>query len=94
MKKFYTNNFDDFRTLKQYIPIVSKVHGSLHPEFKVVETIFNKMLENINLNLDIKENFDNLKKITNNYLIPSDVCESYEKVYDLLKKLNENYTNN
>lgn len=94
MSKFYENNLEDFKVLKQYVPIVSRVHGTLHPEFKDVEKSFNNLLENINLDLDLNEDFNNLKAITNNYLIPSDVCESYAKVYELLEKLNKNYTNN
>lgn len=91
MKIFLENNNESLNTLKQYVPIVSRVHGKLHPEIKDVEKVFNELLLNINANSSLESNFSNLRKITNNYLIPSDVCESYEAVYNLLKEIDNNY---
>ena len=40
---------------------------------------------------DLEEEFEQLRKITNNYAVPSDVCESYETVYRLLSELDKTY---
>ena len=44
MKIFLENNNESLNTLKQYVPIVSRVHGKLHPEIKDVEKVFNELL--------------------------------------------------
>jgi regulator of cell morphogenesis and NO signaling len=80
-------------TLEQYVPVVDRVHGAHHPEFHEVRAVFNTIhakTKEINTpNLD--EEFAQLRAITSNYVIPDDVCESYEAVYDMLKALNDAY---
>lgn len=78
--------------LKQYVPIVAKVHGNQHPEFLEVKNIFyiiNEKILNNNTSLNIE--FEKLRVITNNYAMPNDVCESYEAVYSMLKELDQIY---
>lgn len=82
-------------TLRQYVPIVSRVHGASHPEFYEVHKVFDA----INLKLkaaeselpDLKAEFASLREITNNYTIPEDVCESYEAVYNMLGEIDRGY---
>lgn len=80
-------------TLEQYVPVVDRVHGAHHPEFHDVRAVFNtihaKTKENNTPNLD--EEFAQLRAITSNYVIPDDVCESYEAVYDMLRTLDTAY---
>ena len=79
-------------TLRQYVPIVKRVHGSAHPEFIEVANNFVAINEKVNNgNYDLLTEFNNLNKITNNYKIPMDVCESYAHVYNLLKELDDAY---
>lgn len=91
MKIFYENNIDVFKRLEQFVPIVSRVHGTLHPEIKEVQVVFNEILKNIKLNLSVEKEFETLRIITTNYLVPNDVCESYEAVYNMLKTIDDNY---
>lgn len=90
-------NERNIQTLKQYIPIVARVHGTHHPEFHDVHRLFNTINEKLeqsgNHELELTEEFVQLRKITNNYSIPGDVCESYETVYKLLAKLDNDYQN-
>ncbi|NLJ88367.1 MAG: iron-sulfur cluster repair di-iron protein, ric [Epulopiscium sp.] len=85
----------NLKILEQYVPIVARVHGESHPEFHEVHKVFDK----INIKIkevamdkpDLEEEFEQLRKITNNYAVPSDVCESYETVYRLLSELDKTY---
>jgi regulator of cell morphogenesis and NO signaling len=40
---------------------------------------------------ELKEEFEKLREITNNYTVPTDVCESYEAVYNMLAELDKAY---
>lgn len=84
-----------FKTLKQYVPIVAKVHGGTHPEFYEVhalfDTIYLKAKEKRSTTPDLTEEFAKLREITNRYTVPGDVCESYEAVYQMLAELDKAY---
>lgn len=82
--------------LKQYVPVVDRVHGAHHPEFHEVRAVFNAMCFKINETEtpDLTNEFAQLRSITNNFVIPEDVCESYEAVYDMLKALYDAYSSN
>lgn len=87
---------NNLKTLEQYVPVVAKVHGASHPEFHEVHKLFDainvKIKEAGSNKPELKEEFDNLRKITNNYTIPGDVCESYEAVYNMLEELDKAYS--
>lgn len=84
-----------FKTLKQYVPIVARVHGSSHPEFHQVHKLFDAIIQKTNEaganrpQLDLE--FAQLRKITDNYTVPTDVCESYEAVYNMLAEIDSAY---
>lgn len=82
-----------FKTLRQYVPIVARVHGEHHPEFYDVKKVFEEMVEKLansdQLNLDTE--ILKLREITNNYEVPGDVCGSYEAVYVMLKEIDDTY---
>ncbi|MCE5236379.1 MAG: iron-sulfur cluster repair di-iron protein, ric [Clostridiaceae bacterium] len=86
---------EHFKTLKQYVPIVARVHGKNHPEFHEVHSLFdaiNKKVKESGAEVpELNEEFAKLRKITNNYTIPGDVCESYEAVYKMLSELDKAY---
>ncbi|WP_025725244.1 hypothetical protein [Acholeplasma granularum] len=80
--------------LGMYVPIVARVHGKHHPQIYKVKDIFEVIVSKTDkgisdINLD--EEFNQLKEITHNYLVPNDVCESYEAVYNMLQTLNNSY---
>lgn len=82
--------------LEQFTPIVERVHGENHPEFFEVRKIFDQLNEKVKTNreLGLDKEFSELRKITNNYKVPNDVCESYEAVYNMLEELNQAYLAN
>ncbi|NLC34092.1 MAG: iron-sulfur cluster repair di-iron protein, ric [Erysipelothrix sp.] len=95
MEKFNEVLEKNFEKLEQYVPVVARVHGGSHPEFHDVKRVYEglslKIQEKDTKNL--KEDFSALRDFTNNYTVPSDVCETYEAVYDMLKELDQSYTN-
>ncbi len=40
---------------------------------------------------DLDSEFTRLRAVTDNYTVPSDVCESYEAVYKMLLELDQAY---
>lgn len=89
-KEMFENNI---KVLKQYVPIVSRVHGPSHPEFYEVAKVFNEIIIKVdNEDLNIKEELIEISTITNNYTIPNGVCESYEAVYNMLKEIDSLYS--
>lgn len=84
-------NKDLFEKLDFYLPTVKKVHGKNHEEIFEVDKIYNSIKENLdNSNHEkLEDDFINLRKITNDYTIPQDTCETYEAVYKILNKLDE-----
>lgn len=92
MKNFIEENNEILQQLNLFVPVVNKVHGKNHPEFNDVKhnyDVINSKLDAKNFNLT--DEFINLRKITNNYQIPNDVCESYEAVYSMLAKLDNSF---
>jgi regulator of cell morphogenesis and NO signaling len=93
-------SFDDVKaqhleTLRQYVPIVDRVHGKSHPEFHKVHALFDEINKKIKQSGAQKpaldEAFTTLREITDNYTVPDDVCESYEAVYTMLAELDQAY---
>ncbi|PKL62525.1 MAG: iron-sulfur cluster repair di-iron protein, ric [Methanomicrobiales archaeon HGW-Methanomicrobiales-2] len=83
------------QTLKQYVPIVARVHGGNHPEFhevrKLFDTIATKTKDAGSNKPKLNEEFARLREITDTYTVPGDVCESYEAVYSMLAELDRAY---
>ena len=84
-----------FKRLVQFIPIVARVHGGNHPEFHDVKKVFDRIVRKTNEagaeTPELNEEFANLRKITDNYKVPGDVCESYEAVYNMLEEVDKAY---
>lgn len=89
LKKTYIDRLDT------YVPVVTRVHGESHPEFKEVEKVYNKINNKIvgskGEKPNLTEEFKALRNITDNYKIPEDTCETYEAVYEMLKELDTAY---
>ena len=81
--------------LELYVPVVAKVHGASHPEFYEVRILFDainkKITEAGSGRPELAEEFESLRKVTSDYTVPTDTCESYEAVYDMLKEWDEAY---
>ncbi len=84
-----------FNILRQYVPIVARVHGGGHPEFLKVKEVFDIIAEKIQKakgqEVELFDEFERLREITNGYKVPGDVCESYEAVYNMLEELDRAY---
>ncbi len=82
-------------TLKQYVPIVARVHGGNHPEFHEVRKLFDAINEKItetgSNKPELSREFAKLREITDDYTVPGDVCESYEAVYKMLAEVDKAY---
>lgn len=93
--KFHELAQQNMDTLKQYVPIVAKVHGGHHPEFHDVRKIFDTFCQKVEAagkgmpKLD--EEFEAFRKITDNYAVPGDTCETYEAVYRMLGEMDQAY---
>lgn len=81
--------------LRQYVPVVARVHGGSHPEFHEVKRVFDQLQAKINAagteKPELDHEFQELRQITESYTVPGDVCESYEAVYQMLSELDEAY---
>lgn len=81
--------------LELYVPVVARVHGESHPEFHDVRKVWDRITAKIKEveveKLDLNNEFKLLRKITENYAVPTDVCESYEAVYSMLAELDKAY---
>jgi len=85
----------NFMKLKLFMPIVERVHGENHPEFYDVRKLFNEINVKSKKAKSKKPELDNefkqLRKITDNYTVPSDACESYKAVYNMLAEVDKAY---
>lgn len=95
MKTFKEVKEVNFNKLEQFVPIVARVHGGSHPEFhdvhKVYSEISAKLKEAGVEKPELDNEFKKLREVTNNYTVPSDVCETYEAVYNMLAELDKAY---
>lgn len=97
MEKFNEVKNKNIEKLKLYVPVVARVHGGTHPEFLEVHELYDELNKKIanqdSGKLELDSIFKQLRKITNNYAVPNDVCESYEAVYDMLSEMDRAYYN-
>lgn len=95
MAKFLEIFNKHFENLESYVPVVARVHGGTHPEFhdvkRVYETIRGKIKEESTESLALFNEFEELRKITDDYTVPDDVCVTYETVYNMLKEIDDAY---
>ena len=87
-----TNHFEK---LDLYTTAITRAHGKNHPEAFEVRELFEKLSKKVKdagTNkpvLDVE--FAQLRKITNNYAIPGDVCETYAGTYEMLSEVDKAY---
>ena len=95
MRRFNDAKEKNFERLEQYVPVVARVHGGTHPEFHDVKKVFDevsgKIKESRSEEIELDNEFKQLRGITDNYTVPGDVCETYEAVYNMLAELDEAY---
>ena len=81
------------KRLRQIVPVVARVHGEHHPEFHKVKALFDKLDEHYSNNKEtiLVDIFMSLRLVSDNYRVPTDVCETYEAVYIMLSQLDHAY---
>ncbi len=88
--KDYIN--DHKEDLDLFTLALTKAHVDAHPEVKDVRDLYLRIQYKLDVDIkDLDHEFETLKRITNNYEIPNDVCGTYEKTYHLLKEANRLY---
>ena len=95
MTKFNEVKEKHFKKLELYVPDVARVHGDQHPEFHEVHELYKEIKGKIEAESErpeLTDEFEQLRKITDNYKVPEDTCESYEAVYNMLAELDVAYT--
>lgn len=81
------------KLLKQYTPILARVHGPNHPELAEVNELVKSLTDKIGKkDADLSEEFGKLREVSSNYEVPSDGCETYEAVYTMLSELDEAFS--
>lgn len=89
LKKYMNEHKED---LDLFTLTLTKVHVDAHPEVKIVRELYVCIQDKIDNEIkDIDHEFATLDRITKNYEIPSDVCNTYEKTYNLLKEASKIY---
>ncbi|MFL2116476.1 iron-sulfur cluster repair di-iron protein, ric [Marinilactibacillus psychrotolerans] len=87
-----TNHFEK---LDLYTTAITRAHGKNHPEaFEVrelFETISGKVKDVGTNKPDLDAEFAQLRKITDNYTIPGDVCETYAGTFEMLSEVDKAY---
>ena len=86
---------EHIETLDLYTNAITRAHGQSHPEaFKVrelFEKINGKVKEAGTDKPHLDEEFTELRQVTSDYAIPSDVCGTYEGTYKMLAELDQAY---
>ena len=94
-ESFHEISKNHLKLLAKYIPIVDRVHGPHHPEFREVRRLLDLIVDKVKKAGSIKPNLDqewnDLRNITHHYSVPNDVCETYEAVYNALEELDKAY---
>ena len=81
--------------LDLFTSAITRAHGKHYPETFEVRELYEVMNAKIKEagtdkpNLD--EEFTRLRKITDNYTIPGDVCETYAGAYNMLSEADKTY---
>lgn len=92
--------FDDvvtnhFEKLDLYTTAITRAHGQNHPEaFEVrelFEIISGKVKEAKEKKPDLNAELAQLRKVTDHYTIPGDVCETFAGTYRMLSELDKAY---
>lgn len=93
--KFNEIKESELQKLGFILPVVKRVHGGSHPEIfevgKVFDQINSKTEQAGSEAPQLNDEFNQLRKITNNYTVPGGVCESYAAVYKILGKIDKAY---
>ncbi|MBD3949042.1 iron-sulfur cluster repair di-iron protein, ric [Tuanshanicoccus lijuaniae] len=87
LKEFFEANDG---LLDLYTQAITKAHGDKHPEVFEVRKIYKIIQDKIQEeDIDVSNEWVELRAITQDYAIPDDVCPTFTKTYQLLKQMDE-----
>lgn len=93
MSTAYLNRHQE--KLELYTTAITRAHGAHHPEVFEVKKLYTVIQAKINAAgselVDLEPEFAALRKLTNNYEVPGDVCETFAAVYHMLAKADAAY---
>jgi|SRR5690625_879117 len=86
---------EQFPILVQYAPVLARVHGRNHPELAQVRDIVAEINDKIKKagseKAELTAEFEELRRLTNNYEIPGDGCGTYVETYEGLETADKAY---
>lgn len=86
---------EHFSMLELYTDAIKIAHGDSHPEAIDVRKLFERMKEKVEKegteNLNLTDEFEQLREVTNHYSIPKGVCVTFARTYDMLSKVDKAY---
>lgn len=93
MKSNLINEVLANKRILEIFKIVKKVHGDNHPEFHQIYDLYLKLYQAFKAQdeTNVTNIFNELKIVSNHYVIPNDVCETYAMVINYLKDLEKRY---
>lgn len=95
MPTFDTLLNEFFPKLAIYTRPLTRAHGKNHPEVFEVHELFQtmnaKVQEDDSDKTNLDKEFSELRKVTNDYALPADACETYEAVYSMLSEADAAY---
>lgn len=81
--------------LDLYTTAITRAHGETHPEAFRVRRLYEEISTRVHATDTDKPNLDaafiQLRKTTNNYEVPVDVCGTYAAVYNMLSEADRAY---
>lgn len=81
--KDYLNEHQD--KLDLFTKAITIAHGKNHPEVFAVREEYLNLKESAKNDLNLDDDFDQLRETTQNYAIPGDVCPTFEATYQMLE---------
>ena len=78
--------------LALYTTAITRAHVANHPEVFEVKKIYDTIWDQLQTEgpeADLTSEFDRLQATTNNYEIPSDVCQTFEATYKMLAEADQ-----
>lgn len=81
--------------LELFTKAITRAHGENHPEAFEVRELYEAISEKVKATAsnkpDLDAEFAQLRKITDNYTIPGDVCETFAATYNMLSEVDKAY---
>ncbi|CUR64536.1 MULTISPECIES: hypothetical protein [Leuconostoc] len=92
MSKYSELREEYFPNLETYTLAITRAHGKHHPETFKVHELFDKIEAKTKANEDVSAEYQEIRRLTDNYTIPADTCPTMEKTYNFLHDLDHAYS--